>query len=35
MIPKLTTEPGAIETAAQIRSGALSPLESAAPATVR
>ncbi|GGD90660.1 amidase [Tsuneonella deserti] len=27
MIPKLTEEPGAIETAAQIRSGAMSPLE--------
>lgn len=27
MIPRLTDEPGAIETAAQIRSGSLSPLE--------
>ena len=35
MIPKLTNEPGAIETAAQIRSGALSPLEAVDAAIAR
>ncbi|MFA9200938.1 MAG: amidase family protein [Cypionkella sp.] len=35
MIPKLTSEPGAIELAAQIRSGALSPLEAVDAAIAR
>lgn len=35
MIPKLTDEPGAIEVAAQIRSGALSPLEAVDAAIAR
>ena len=35
MIPKLTNEPGAIETAAQIRLGALSPLEAVDAAIAR
>ena len=35
MIPKLTNEPGAIETAARIRSGAQSPLETVDAAIVR
>lgn len=35
MIPKLTSEPGAIEVAAQIRSGALSPLEAVDAAIAR
>ena len=35
MIPRLTSEPGAIEVAAQIRSGALSPLEAVEAAIAR
>ena len=35
MIPKLTSEPGAIEVAAQIRFGALSPLEAVDAAIAR
>lgn len=35
MIPRLTSEPGAIELAAQIRSGALSPLEAVDAAIAR
>ena len=35
MIPKLTSEPGAIEVAAQIRSGAISPLEAVDAAIAR
>lgn len=35
MIPKLTSEPGALEVAAQIRSGALSPLEATEAAIAR
>ena len=35
MIPKLTSEPGAIEVAAQIRSGALSPVEATDAAIAR
>ena len=35
MIPRLTNEPGAIEVAAQIRAGELSPLEAANAAIAR
>ena len=35
MVPKLTTEPGAIEVAEQIRSGALSPIAATEAAIAR